>query len=305
MKINRIVSLASIGLLALTSAHAQKSGPGKTGPVPQLQAWMSSEVGDAWKQGYKGSGVTLMVVDDFRSNQGLYGNLGQGTQLLRHGEWTLKEASMIAPSATIRSQYFNSGTTVGLNRGLNVLNLSYGMYSTAGYTASQIGWRAQETSIISYAQNGKAVISKAAGNDAIVIGSANASGLVDYLNVALTGAQSAIYVGALSTNGTTTAPASLASYSNTPGENATVQRQFVVVGVDGSKTGLYGTSFAAPIVSGYSGILGSKFIKSTPTQIANQLLNTARQDTISGYNPATHGRGEASITRALAPISIQ
>lgn len=305
MKIIRLVSLVTIGLLALTAAHAQKSGPSKGAPAPQLQTWMSPEVGDAWAAGYKGAGVTVTVVDDFRSNQGLYGNLGQGTQLLRHGEWTLKEASMIAPSATLRSQDFNSGTTVGLNRGMNVLNLSYGMYAPAGYTASQIGWSAQETSIISYAQNGKAVISKAAGNDAIAIGSANASGNVDYLNVALKGAQSAIYVGALNTNGTTSAPATLAYYSNTPGADAQVQQQFVVVGVDGAKTGLYGTSFAAPIITGYSAILSSKFTRSTPTQITNQLLNTARQDTISGYNPATHGRGEASITRALAPISIQ
>ena len=305
MKTIRLVALATIGLLALSAAHAQKSGPSKTAPAPQLQTWMSPEVADAWKQGYKGSGVTVTVVDDFRSNQGLYGNLGQGTQLLRHGEWTLKEASMIAPSATMRAHDFNSGTSVGLIRGLNVLNLSYGMYAPAGYTASQIGWSSQESSIISHAQNGKAVISKAAGNDAIVIGSANASGQVDYLNLALKGAQSAIYVGALNTNGTTSAPASLASYSNTPGADAVVQQQFVVVGVDGAKTGLYGTSFAAPIISGYAAILGSKFTKSTPTQIANQLLKTARQDTISGYNPATHGRGEASITRALAPVSIQ
>lgn len=305
MKTTRIVSFACMALLAWPSAHAQKTPRTKTGPVPSLQSWMSPEVADAWKQGYKGAGVTITVIDDFRSNQGLYGNLGQGTQLLRHGEWTLKEASMIAPSATLRTQDFNAGTTVGLNRGLNVLNLSYGMYAPAGYTTSQIGWSNQETSIISYAQNGKAVISKAAGNDAIAIGSANAAGNVDYLNMALKGGPSAIYVGALSTNGTTSAPASLASYSNTPGADAAIQRQFVVVGVEGAKTGLYGTSFAAPIVAGYSAILGSKFTKSTPTQIANQLLNTARQDTISGYNPATHGRGEASITRALAPVSIQ
>lgn len=305
MKIIRIVSLASLGFWALTAAHAQKSGTSKTVTPPQLQAWMSSEVGDAWAAGYKGAGVTVTVVDDFRSNQGLYGNLGQGTQLLRHGDWTFKEASMIAPSATMRSQDFNTGTTVGLSRGLNVLNLSYGMYAPAGYTASQIGWSAQETSIINYAQSGKAVISKAAGNDAVAIGSANASGNVDYLNLALKGGPSAIYVGALSTNGTTTAPATLATYSNTPGTDATVQRQFLVVGVDGAKTGLYGTSFAAPIITGYSAILGSKFTTATSTQIANQLLNTARQDTISNFNAATHGRGEASITRALAPISIK
>jgi len=305
MKIIRIVSLAALGLLTLTTTHAQKSGLGINVSAPQVQAWMSSEVGDAWAGGYKGSGVTVTVVDDFRSKKGFYGNLGQGTQLLRHGEWTLKEASMIAPSATMRSKDANSGTTVGLSRGLNVLNISYGIYARVGSTASQISWSAQEKSIISYAQNGKAVISKAAGNDSVAIGSTNASGNVDYLNVALKGAQSAIYVGALNTNGTTSAPATLANYSNTPGADETVQRQFLVVGVDGAKTGLYGTSFAAPIITGYAAILGSKFTKASSTQITNQLLITARRDTISNYNAATHGKGEASITRSLAPVSIQ
>jgi subtilisin family serine protease len=174
-----------------------------------------------------------------------------------------------------------------------------------GYTASQIGWSSRERSIIDYAQNGKAVIAKAAGNDAVAIGSANASGQVDYLNLALKNAPSGIYVGALNTNGTTNAPATLARYSNTPGADALVQQKFVVVGVEGAKTGLYGTSFAAPVISGYAAILGSKFKQSTPVQITNQLLSTARQDTIAGYNPALHGRGEASITRALAPVKIK
>ena len=43
----------------------------------------------------------------------------------------------------------------------------------------------------------------------------------------------------------------------------------------------------------------------TPTQIASRLLNTARTDTINGYDRSVHGRGEASITRAMAPASIR
>lgn len=84
-----------------------------------------------------------------------------------------------------------------------------------------------------------------------------------------------------------------------------MQKQFLVVGVEGSKTGRYGTSYAAPIVSGYGAILGSKFINASASKIVNQLLSTARQDTIAGYNVAVHGRGEASIYRALAPVSIK
>lgn len=308
---NKTTLFCAIALSILaTPAIAQKKpgrgggGGGSTEPTAPLPAWMSPEVGDAWAQGYKGKGATITVIDDFTSNWGLYGNLSGTTELLRHGEWTRKEASMVAPSARMRSQDFNSGSRVSLNRGLNILNLSYGMMAPAGYAT--VNWSAQETSIISYAKNGSAVIAKAAGNDhGVAVGSPNSNGQLDYLNRDLIGAQSAIFVGALSTNGTTAAPASIASYSNIAGTRTDVQKQFLVVGVDGQKTGLYGTSFAAPIVSGYAAIIGSKFTRATPTQITNQLLNTARTDTVAGYNAAIHGRGEASLTRALAPVSIK
>ena len=158
--------------------------------------------------------------------------------------------------------------------------------------------------MINYAKNGNAVISKAAGNDAVQVGTANSSGEIDYLNVALKGAPSAIYAGALNSNGSTANPATMAWYSNTAGSDPQVQSRFLVVGVDGDKTGLYGTSFAAPVITGYAAILGSKFTKATPTQITNQLLNTARQDTLKGYTATTYGRGEASLTRALAPTTL-
>lgn len=317
MKTTRIALMAAVALLAAGQALAQPAGRGPGGgggngggggggstSGPTLQSWMNQEVGDAWRQGYQGKGATITVVDDFKSNVGFYGNLTGTTELRRHGEWTLREASLIAPQATMRSHDFTSGNTVSLARGFNVLNLSYGMMAPAGFGA--VNWSRQESSIIAYARDGRAVISKAAGNDfGTAVGQPNANGQLDYLNRDLIGAQAAIFVGALNTNGTTSAPATMASYSNIAGNNTTVQNQFLVVGVEGHKTGLYGTSFAAPIVSGYAAIVHSKFNRASPTQVANQLLNTARQDTISGYNPAIHGRGEASITRALAPSSIQ
>ena len=93
-------------------------------------------------------------------------------------------------------------------------------------------------------------------------------------------------------------------YSNTAGNNTTVQNQFLVVSVDGGTTGLYGTSFAAPIVSGYAAIVSSKFTTASATQVASQLLTTARQDTILRYDAALHGQGEACISCALAPVSV-
>jgi subtilisin family serine protease len=268
-----------------------------------LQSWMSPEVQEAWNLGFKGQKVTVQVIDDFTSATRYQANLGTGTLLQRHGEWTRLEASMIAPLATMKSLDFNSATKVSLARSLNVLNLSYGMYGPSGLT--NIAWDAQESSIIGYANGGSAVVSKAAGNDGVAVGTANSAGNVDYLAKALTSSPSTLIVGALSTNGTTAAPATLASNSNIAGSNPAVQAKFIVVGVEGSKTGLYGTSMAAPIVSGYAAIIGSKFTTATPTQITNQLLNTARTDTISNYSASVHGRGEASIARAIAPVSIK
>ncbi len=160
---------------------------------------------------------------------------------------------MIAPSAYIRSKDFTTGSAVSLAYGLNVLNLSYGMYASQGYSVSQIGWAPEESSIISYASRGLAVVSKAAGNDSVAVGGA-AGGKQDYLDLALIGKPSAIFVGALSSNGTTSNPAQLAWYSNYAGSDPRVQSHFLVVGVAGDTTGLYGTSFAAPIISGYAGV---------------------------------------------------
>ena len=87
-----------------------------------------------------------------------------------------------------------------------------------------------------------------------------------------------------------------------------MQSKFLVVGVTGGNDAyykLYGTSFAAPVIAGYSAILGSKFTTADATKISNQLLATARTDTIANYSASIHGKGEASIARALAPVSIK
>jgi len=272
-------------------------------PAQEVRPWMNSEIGQAWKLGFRGQGTSITVIDDFRSGSRSSGNLRGVTEVRRHGEWTALEASMIAPSAKVYTHDFTNTAAVRLQRGLNTLNLSYGMMAAKGF--STIRWSQREASIISYARDGKAVVVKAAGNDAVAIGSANAAGQLDYLNRDLTGRQSAIFVGALNSHGTVANKATMAWYSNFAGNNTTVQRQFLVVGVTGNQTNLYGTSFAAPILSGYASVLGSKFTKATPTQITNQLLNTARTDTIAGYAANIHGRGEASISRALAPVAIK
>ncbi len=267
------------------------------------RAWMSSEVADAWRAGYRGQGVSVTVIDGFKGGL-LSGKMDGKLQALTHGQWTSKEVALIAPLANVYTKDFStSASAVRLQRGLNVLNLSYAMFASP--TATNINWAPEEASIITYARAGSAVVAKAAGNDAVAVGAVNAAGRVDALNTALKNGLSTLFVGALSRNGTPTAKASLASYSNYAGTDPMVQGKFLVVGVNSAQMGLAGTSFAAPIISGYAAILGSKFKTATPVQIAEQLLDTARTDTIVNYNVSVHGQGEASITRALAPRRLQ
>jgi subtilisin family serine protease len=66
-----------------------------------------------------------------------------------------------------------------------------------------------------------------------------------------------------------------------------------------------GTSYAAPRVAGMVAIVRSKFPNLSASQTASIMLDTARYDTLNCYpacNPAIYGRGEASLSRALAPV---
>lgn len=292
--------LIKIRALALFVLVLAVTAPPAT--AQQLRPWMQSEIGRAWSLGFRGQGTAITVIDDFSSTRRISGNLRGTTERLRHGQWTALESGLLAPSAQVYTRDFGTTQAVTLQRGLNTLNLSYGMMAAEGRA---IRWNQRETSIIAFARDSRAVVVKAAGNDAITVGTANAYGQVDYLSRHLIGLPSAIFVGALTAHGTTARPATLATYSNRPGIDTTVQNQFLVVGVPSNLTGLSGTSFAAPVVSGYAAVLGSKFTRATPRQITNQLLATARTDTIRGYAPHLHGRGEASIARALAPAAIR
>jgi subtilisin family serine protease len=267
-----------------------------TVPAIAQQAWMSPEVGTAWSQGYLGQGIRINIVDDF------------GTTCDRalgkcHGAWTTWQAQSVAPRASVVTHELVTGVVGLVASSLNVFNLSYGFYSSLTSFPTEIA-------LLGYAQSGSAVIVKSAGNNSVPVGAAVPSGeyrgKVDNLAVSLAGQPSAILVGALAKNGTVANLASMASYSNVAGTSPVVQRNFLVVGVDSNALGgLAGTSFAAPIVSGYAAIIGSKFTTANATAVANQLLNTARTDTVTGYNAAIYGRGEASLTRALAPASIR
>jgi len=130
-----------------------------------------------------------------------------------------------------------------------------------------------------------------------------------------------LIVGALNQAGSVDSTSTtLATYSNTAGNDADVSSRFLVasgttpfysgqVAIGGRSVSQGdGTSYAAPRVAGYVAIVRSKFPNLNASNTASILLDTARYDTLTCYKtPAgcdikIYGKGEASLTRALAPV---
>ena len=174
-----------------------------------------------------------------------------------------------------------------------------------------------------------AVIVKAAGNDSTT---ADKEAVVKALASNATINPRLLVVGALTMAGFTTAPVTISSYSNSAGTDSTVASRFLVasgttpfssgylalngvpieattsVDPNGVNLGNVGTSYAAPRVAGYAAILRQKFPNLNAEKSASILLDTARYDTLSCYyqaggcDPTVYGKGEASLSRALAPV---
>lgn len=298
-------SVRDLAPVSTTTLRLPSAVTPKPAVTPVYRRWMSPEIRLAWNAGFRGQNTRIVVVDDFTSKDRFSGNLGPGKVTQRHGTWVRQQAGMIAPAAEMRTlDYYSNERVTARSTGLTVVNLSYGIFGRPGITIIESELAPQERSIVRHARLGTAVVVQAAGNDGVAVGTPEAGGHVDYLSLALIGKQSAIFVGALDRNGTVTNKARIEGYSNYAGKRRAVQDRFLMVGVRDDVTGIAGTSFAAPIVSGYAAVLGSKFRGASATQISNRLLNTARTDTIRNYRRDVHGRGEASIGRAIAPSRI-
>lgn len=286
-----------------------------TATAQEKYAWQNPEVSQAWSSGYKGQGTVIHVHDNFfgstlkvkLDSTSPWGHLlPWGFSNLTHGEVVSRVASSTAPLAQIERNQWNDGTVKLQDNRFNVVNLSYKINSNLSQAA-------QSLQVVKFASTGSALVVKAAGNDSK---SLTDSGGGDALNMALKSSKAVIFAGALEDHGTdirtynffewsfTTGGAIKASYSNYPGKDAEYQNKFLMVGVPDTLTAK-GTSFAAPQISGYAAIVNSKFRSANPAKIASQLLNTARKDRIFWYSPELHGRGEASLTRALAPNAIR
>lgn len=281
--------------------------------------WMHGDVGAAHQLGFTGTGSHMVILDSHADGNPTYsGNLDGTTQNRTHGGWTSLEAHLVAPGASVFDldhAAFNAGTIADYflaTTGVNVVNLSFGWVDPAG---QDVDFTLGEFygSIADEATAANAVFVKAAGNTnggtvdgsfAAIIDNQIAT-VEDYLNLGLIGTEGAIFVGALNKNGTTKQKASITRYSTIAGSNTDVQDMFLTVGVDSRNNGgLEGTSFAAPIITGYAAIIGNKFNADSPATVVDRLLLTAREDTIRNYSVSVHGQGEACLACALSPGAI-
>jgi hypothetical protein len=300
------------------------AGQGAVGPT---LVQPSSDVLAAWNVGWTGKGTNLMTIDSYSS----IGTCNSPTTC--HGITTMMISDLVAPGASKFALDWGlgtaaktiSGSTLGSPTTMNVVNMSYAT-NAAGTTAA-INFLTGSTTITNLTVTG-AVLTKAAGNNSgqdtysyTAGGDFFVKGLVDNANTAAR----LLIVGALDKNGSVASPASIASYSNIAGSTVAAQNRFVVangnapyanggVSINGtnlagwntgggcSAGGNCGTSYAAPVVAGYASVLLQKFPNLDAIKTSNIIIDTARTDTITGYSVAIHGMGEASLSRALAPV---
>jgi hypothetical protein len=299
------------------------------------------EVLSAWEQGWTGKGVNVLMEDSLFADHGtvtslLVSRYAIGSTLYGFNFLTKlgiynDDGTTAHPSTMVKIGVVNQSWGANLT----------GIIGTAGsWTDAQLTNAA--TVFQPLAQDAinrltgatawtnfnitDAVIVKAAGNDSIA---ADKEPLVK----ALAGNSSInprlLVVGALNLAGFTNAPATITNYSNTAGSDITVSSRFLVASgttpfgtgylarngvpidgttsVDPNGTSLnnVGTSYAAPRVAGYVAILRSKFPNLDAEKSSSIMLDTARYDTLScnpNCNPAIYGKGEASLSRALAPV---
>ena len=303
------------------------------------------EVIEAWKAGWTGKNVNVLIEDSLSDKHGVI----TGLLAYRYAPGAnFYGLDFVAnPYATnVFFNQLNSDRTgsYGNNIKLGVVNQSYtanlpdlikrsqsssspwttiellqARTNYAGYSVSTIN-RMKDAGVSGQLTQFKfsdAVITKAAGNDRIL---SEQEPLNWFLSKDSNINPRLLIVGALNQAGSLSAPAEIASYSNTAGIDPDVSSRFLMasgttpfhsgqVAINGNNVNQSdGTSFAAPRIAGYVAIVRSKFPNVNASQTASIMLDTARYDTLAcsksatGCDKAIYGKGEASLSRALAPV---
>jgi subtilisin family serine protease len=280
------------------------------------------DVKEAWKDGWTGKGVNILLIDAYNNtdyDSDIY-------EIYIHGITTMMITDLIAPGASKYALDFEDrdketgfptdkvknifGENIISKTSMKVVNLSFG----GGQI--DIDWKyvLNGSTLLKNLDVSDAVITKTAGNNAV---SADNDCFTYSLATDTNISPRLLIVGATTSDGTPSNKTSLAYYSNTAGSDPIIADRFLVangntpydtgdIKVGGHKIeGSEGTSFAAPRVAGYVAILRHKFPNLDASKSASNLLDTARYDTLDCYpscSPSIYGKGEASLSHALAPM---
>jgi hypothetical protein len=284
----------------------------------------TGDVLQAWDQGWTGKGSKILIVDSFGKNIGRPGSSDfHGIFVSALAGYTAIGSEILTLDWSFSGLVLNAFNTPVTSGSLSAINMSFDLRDD---TAAA---RTYANTIVSYVstdsnfyilgiQKDDAVLVKAAGNDSKSITN---RGTMTALTIALiedaTTVSKTLIVGALEQDGSEGNRANLATYSNTPGSDSKFSDRFVLANgtspfaQDFAWDLTYdpgngvGTSYAAPRVAGYIGILRHKFPNLNAEKSSSIILDTARTDTLwchPSCESSVVGKGEASLSRALAPV---
>lgn len=284
-----------------------------------------SDVLAAWAKGWTGAGTRVLIID------GAFGQTGDFV-LDNHGIIVSRVLGQYAPGATLLYKDLDTddflltsapslldgtpSSLVGSNP-VHAVNLSFSFNFPLLNSATLSVLKGQAGFVYEGVDLTDATVTASAGNDTSSLTSLTSSLPFALVNDAVTLPRTLI-VGAIEVDATDGGRA-LASYSNTPGTSTTLQNRFLVASgqaswaegyfaIDGTQVSALttqGTSFAAPRVAAFASILRQKFPSISGEQAASILLDTATTEGLSCFpncSAQVYGRGEVSLTRALAPI---
>jgi hypothetical protein len=280
----------------IQATHGEQVAMIAGGSVANLTGLITESGG--WSDGFDFGSYNVVKNLNINFSQPFYG-VAKDASIYRN-DFLTYQSNTFGLFSVLKDWGVGTSSSSNLYRNLQVLNMSLG-----GTSTNTVINQAVYSQQLTYANSSVVpdiVFVKAAGNSACLINQTNCDPMNAVLFNSPNYKNKSLLVGALNQAGGV-----IASYSNKAGAYSDI---FLVAdgrGLFNSTSNSYveGTSFAAPRVAGYAAILRHKFPNLNAEKSVSIMLDTARFDTLGCFpncDPNLYGKGEASLSRALAPV---